>query len=84
MARTPGLFLVAAENPEDLPSGHAHIRLTGSGVELIDTRSKNGTRINGAALPPDSPRPLAVNDTVHFGTVLVVLADAAALYAMLA
>ncbi len=140
VARTPGLFLVTAENPEDLPSGfgtevvdftvasarrlgrrfevlpisksdknpfsdrisvgrarncdlvirhlsvsklHAHFRQTGTGLELIDARSKNGTRVNAVALSPGAPRRIELNDTIHFGTVHAVLVDAVALHEML-
>ena len=62
---------------------HAHFRLGGPKLELVDIDSQNGTRVNGRALAPHQPAQVANGDTVLFGSVACKLVDAAALYDLL-
>ena len=62
---------------------HAHFRVGGPKVELVDIDSQNGTRINGRALAPHQPAQVSNGDTVLFGSVACKLVDAAALYDLL-
>jgi hypothetical protein len=62
---------------------HAHFRIGGGKLELVDIDSQNGTRVNGRALAPHQPAPAATGDTVLFGSVACKLVDAAALYDLL-
>ena len=62
---------------------HAHFRVGGVRVELVDIDSQNGTRVNGRALAPHQPAQVANGDTVLFGSVACKLVDAAALYDLL-
>jgi hypothetical protein len=62
---------------------HAHFRIGGVRVELVDIDSQNGTRVNGRALAPHQPAQVANGDTVLFGSVACKLVDAAALYDLL-
>ena len=62
---------------------HAHFRVGGAKVELVDIDSQNGTRVNGRALAPHQPAQVANGDTVLFGSVACKLVDAAALYDLL-
>ncbi len=62
---------------------HAHFRVGGVKTELVDIDSQNGTRVNGRALAPHQPMPVANGDTILFGSVAAKLLDAAALYDLL-
>jgi FHA domain len=62
---------------------HAHFRLGGPKLELVDIDSQNGTRVNGRALAPHQPSQVANGDTILFGSVAAKLVDAAALYDLL-
>jgi hypothetical protein len=62
---------------------HAHFRIGGPRLELVDIDSQNGTRVNGRALAPHQPAVIANGDTVLFGSVACKLVDAAALYDLL-
>ena len=62
---------------------HAHFRVGGPKLELVDIDSQNGTRINGRALAPHQPAPVSPGDTVLFGSVSCKLVDAASLYDLL-
>lgn len=62
---------------------HAHFRVGAPRVELVDIDSQNGTRVNGRALAPHQPAPVANGDTVLFGSVACKLVDASALYDLL-
>jgi hypothetical protein len=62
---------------------HAHFRVDGSKLELVDIDSQNGTRINGRALPPHQPSPVENGDTLLVGSVAAKLVDANALYDLL-
>ena len=62
---------------------HAHFRLSGPKLELVDIDSQNGTRVNGRALAPHQPAQVSNGDTVLFGSVACKIVDAAALYDLL-
>jgi pSer/pThr/pTyr-binding forkhead associated (FHA) protein len=62
---------------------HAHFRVGGAKLELVDIDSQNGTRVNGRALPPHQPSPVESGDTILFGSVAAKLVDANALYDLL-
>jgi len=62
---------------------HAHFRVGGARLELVDIDSQNGTRVNGRALAPHQPAQVSNGDTVLFGSVACKLVDAAALYDLL-
>ncbi|HWE28191.1 MAG TPA: FHA domain-containing protein [Polyangia bacterium] len=62
---------------------HAHFRVGGPTVDLVDIDSQNGTRVNGRALAPHQPVQVANGDIVLFGSVACKLVDAAALYDLL-
>jgi hypothetical protein len=62
---------------------HAHFRIGGAKLELVDIDSQNGTRVNGRALAPHQPAPVGNGDTILFGSVAAKLVDAAALYDLL-
>jgi hypothetical protein len=61
---------------------HAYLRICGDHVELID-HSRNGTRVNGVTVPPDSVVRVATDSVVHFGNIAAVLLTAASLYEVL-
>ena len=62
---------------------HAHFRVGGPKLELVDIDSQNGTRVNGRPLPPHQPSEIESGDTILFGSVAARLVDAAALYDLL-
>ncbi|MDB4970529.1 MAG: hypothetical protein JWN44_6218 [Myxococcales bacterium] len=62
---------------------HAHFRVGGGKLELVDIDSQNGTRVNGRPLPPHQPQLMANEDTILFGSVAAKLVDAPTLYDLL-
>ncbi|MEM1416418.1 MAG: FHA domain-containing protein, partial [Myxococcota bacterium] len=46
---------------------HATLRVDGTGYVIVDEGSTNGTRVNGAALPPGRPKPLKSGDRIALG-----------------
>ena len=62
---------------------HAHFRMGGANLELVDIDSQNGTRVNGRALAPHQPAQISNGDTILFGSVSCKLIDASALYDLL-
>ncbi len=62
---------------------HAHFRVGGPTLELVDIDSQNGTRVNGRQLAPHQPATVASGDTILFGSVAAKLVDAAMLYDLL-
>ncbi len=50
-------------------SRHAELRWTDGRWVLVDTGSRNGTRVNGQRLEPGVPRPLRARDRLVFGDV---------------
>ena len=62
---------------------HAHFRVGGPKLELVDIDSQNGTRLNGKPLAPHQPAAVSPGDTLLFGSVSCKLVDAAALYDLL-
>jgi hypothetical protein len=59
---------------------HARIRLADGRVEVVDQRSRNGTRVNGVQVAPDEPVAVVSDTIVHFGNVATVVLDAESLY----
>ena len=63
---------------------HAFFRvIDGDSAELVDTRSQNLTRLNGAPLAPLAPARIESGDMVIFGTVAATFLSAAGLYQLL-
>jgi hypothetical protein len=62
---------------------HGHFRVAPGKLELIDSGSHNGTRVNGHAITPNAPTLLAIGDTIVFGRVVAKLLDAGGVYDML-
>lgn len=62
---------------------HAHFRVGGPRLELVDIDSQNGTRVNGRPLPPHQPTAVEAGDTILFGNVTTRLVDAHMLYDVL-
>ena len=62
---------------------HAHFRVGGGKLELVDIDSQNGTRVNGRPLPPHQPQLMANEDMILFGSVAAKLVDAPTLYDLL-
>jgi hypothetical protein len=62
---------------------HAHFKVGGLKLELVDIDSQNGTLINGSRIPPHQPCGIAPGDTISFGSVLARVVDAALLYDVL-
>jgi hypothetical protein len=62
---------------------HAHFRIGGGSLELVDIDSQNGTRVNGRPLPPHQPQLMANEDLILFGSVAAKLVDAVTLYDLL-
>ena len=62
---------------------HAHFRIGGPKLELVDIDSQNGTRVNGKQIPAHQPVAVSMGDSIWFGTVTCRLVDAAALYDLL-
>lgn len=62
---------------------HGHFRTAPGKLELIDSGSHNGTRVNGHAIPANTPTIVLVGDSIVFGRVSAKLCDAGGLYDML-
>jgi hypothetical protein len=62
---------------------HAHFRIDGTTLELVDIDSQNGTRVNGRSLTPHQPAAVGPGDTILFGSVSAKLVDASTLYDLL-
>ncbi len=59
---------------EDPSLSREHARFTcGDGLVVVDLGSTNGTRVNGVALAPHTPQPLAAGDEVVLGAVVVAV-----------
>ena len=52
---------------------HAMIRRTGTGYEIIDLSSTNGTWLNNERLVPEKPYPLASRSQLRLGRMRIVL-----------
>jgi pSer/pThr/pTyr-binding forkhead associated (FHA) protein len=52
---------------------HQHLRLTlhHGQVYVTDLRSRNGTQLNGQALPPDVPCPIHSGDSLQLGRLAI-------------
>ncbi|MGE0322738.1 MAG: sigma 54-interacting transcriptional regulator [Polyangiaceae bacterium] len=55
---------------------HARVRLTGSGVEIVDLGSSNGTRVSGASLTPNQAIRVPLGALVQLGSVVLVVEQA--------
>jgi FHA domain len=62
---------------------HAHFRIGGPKLELVDIDSQNGTRVNGRPLAPHQAAQVSNGDILLFGSVSAKLVDATALYDLL-
>jgi predicted component of type VI protein secretion system len=73
---------VVLRNPS-ISKLHAHFRVGGAQMQLVDSGSQNGTRVNGLVLAPGTPVNVVPGDVVRFGSVTCRLVDAATLYDVL-
>jgi hypothetical protein len=48
---------------------HAHFTVNGPTIELVDSGSQNGTRVNGRVLVPHQPMTLVTGDLLMFGNL---------------
>jgi hypothetical protein len=62
---------------------HGHFRTTPGKLELIDSGSHNGTRVNGDSIAPNTPTVVLFGDTLTFGRMTAKLVDAGGVYDML-
>lgn len=62
---------------------HAHFRLGGPQLEVVDIDSQNGTRLNGRQLVPHQPAKVASGDQLSFGSVTGRLVNASGLWELL-
>jgi pSer/pThr/pTyr-binding forkhead associated (FHA) protein len=62
---------------------HAHLREAGGQQQIVDLESQNGTKVNGAAVAPNTPVPIQIGDQLTFGNVSARLCDAAVLHELL-
>jgi hypothetical protein len=62
---------------------HAHLVLLGKKLAVIDLSSRNGTTVNGRAIPPDRPERVDRQDRVQFGSVQTMVLDPSDLYDLL-
>lgn len=62
---------------------HGHFRTSVGKLELIDSGSHNGTRVNGHAIAPNTPTVVLIGDTIVFGRISAKLLDAGGVYDML-
>jgi hypothetical protein len=62
---------------------HGHFRTTPGKLEIIDSASHNGTRVNGHAISPNTATVVLVGDSLVFGRVNAKLLDAGGVYDML-
>jgi pSer/pThr/pTyr-binding forkhead associated (FHA) protein len=66
VGRAPGNHLVI-EHP-DISKLHARLLVRPEGLAVADAGSSNGTLVNGARIPLDTPWPLRDRDLVSFGS----------------
>lgn len=59
---------------------HAHVRLHGGELHLVDLGSQNGTMVNDRILAAHRAEPIRAGDTLIFGNVSVKLVDAGQLH----
>jgi hypothetical protein len=62
---------------------HGHFRVTPGKLELIDSGSHNGTRVNGHSIVPNTATVVLIGDSLVFGRVNAKLLDAGGVYDML-
>ena len=58
-------------NNQSVSREHAVLRYGDDGLTIEDRKSKHGTKVNGVAIPPQMPLPLAEGDTVLCGPVRI-------------
>ncbi len=59
---------------------HAHLRPAGSGLSVVDLKSRNGTSVNGMAIAAEKPTPVDCQDRIQFGSVQTMVLDAGDLF----
>ncbi len=59
---------------------HAHFRLDGDYVAILDNSSRNGTAVNGEPLIPEQRAQVHSGDRIRLGTLESLLLDAGGLY----
>jgi hypothetical protein len=59
---------------------HAHFRVDGEYVAILDNSSRNGTAVNDEPLIPEQRRQVHTGDRIRLGTMESILLDAAGLY----
>jgi len=57
---------------EYISRAHARIDRQADTFQLMDLKSKNGTKVNGTRLEPYSPLPLSNGDTIEMGDTVLV------------
>lgn len=57
---------------EYVSRAHARIDRQADAYQLMDLKSKNGTKVNGTRLEPYSPLPLTNGDTIEMGDTVLV------------
>jgi hypothetical protein len=62
---------------------HGHFRTAPGKLELVDSGSHNGTRVNGHSIAPNTPTAVLFGDTLVFGRISAKLLDAGGIYDML-
>jgi pSer/pThr/pTyr-binding forkhead associated (FHA) protein len=62
---------------------HAHFRLDGDYVAILDNSSRNGTAVNDEPLIPEQRTQVHSGDRIRLGTLVVILFDANGLYQFL-
>jgi FHA domain len=62
---------------------HAHFRLDGEYVAILDNSSRNGTAVNDEPLIPEQRAQVHSGDRIRLGTLESLLLDAAALFQFL-
>jgi pSer/pThr/pTyr-binding forkhead associated (FHA) protein len=62
---------------------HAHFRLDGDYVAILDNSSRNGTAVNDEPLIPEQRTQLRSGDRIRIGALETILFDAAGLYRFL-
>ena len=57
---------------EGVSRKHAMVTIQGPNVSITDTRSANGTLINGKLIPTELAQPLAEGDSISLGSLTLV------------